>query len=160
MLDYFKSQTLWGGGGGEEEGRNEPPHIHLLSVFVLESFYQKTLPYESFITSHSPKKHSFPFLYGGGREGGKRKIKRLYQINAFIGPAQRDSSATLHRALPLSRLQQRPKPLARGSGGCPHPLNPLAGRWMAAFKGTELIPAPALGMMSAWQHNSSYGTLS
>lgn len=134
--------------------------MHPLSVFVLESFHQKTLPYEPFITPHSPKKHSFPFSYGGGREGGKRKIKRLYQINAFIRPARRESSATLHTALPLSRLQQRSKPLARGPGGCPHPLDPPAGRRAAAFRGTELSPAPALGMMSAWQHYSSYGTLS
>lgn len=152
------SQTLffW---GGEEEGRNEPPHIHLLSVFVLESFHQKTLPCESFITPHSPKKHSFPFLHGGGRGGGKRKIKRLYQINTFIRPAWHESSATLH-SLASEQALAEVKTIGQGGLVAVPILDPPAGRLMAAFRGTELIPAPALGMMSAWQHYSSYGTLS
>lgn len=143
------------------------PYTHLLFVFVSESFHQGRPCSPTWVSHYSPpKKHSFPFLDGGGRRGGKRKIKRSYQMNAFIRPAWSESSATLHGDLPLEhnapqrRHRQRSGPVAKRPGGHSHPLVPPARGRTDICRGTELFPAPALGMMSAWQRYSSYGTLS
>lgn len=87
-------------------------------------------------------------------------------MDAFIRPAWSESSATLHRDLrlehnaPQHRHQQRSGPVAKWPGGRSHPLVPPAAGWTDICRGTELFPALALGMMSTWQHYSSYGTLS
>lgn len=82
MLDYFKvSSSVW--RGGERKGEiNSPLHPPSFFLCFRKSFHKsKPCPPIRIFHYSSPPSKFLPFLGWGGRRGGKRKIKRSYQIN-------------------------------------------------------------------------------